>query len=118
MKSKFKQLYNEVGQLAAKDQNEFGLMGHIGKAAEEFGELATDVNKIVGRKKLKGNETMESVRENMKEEAADLTQCIFCILNKEGISADEFLDALSLKNQKYKKFIADKPKKKKTLLKG
>jgi NTP pyrophosphatase (non-canonical NTP hydrolase) len=73
---------------------------HLGKLTEEVGELAQGVNKVNGRKKIKG-ETHEEIIDNIEEEAADAIQCIMAIAINAGVKYDSLKKRLIEKNHKF-----------------
>jgi len=102
--NKMEDCFEEVKILSELDA-EATAMTHLCKFAEEFGEVATDVNKLIGRKKLKGDETMESVKENLTGEIASNFQLLFIIADKFGITYKELYDTFKQENLDYEKYI-------------
>jgi NTP pyrophosphatase (non-canonical NTP hydrolase) len=74
---------------------------HLAKLMEESGELAQEVNKIVGTKNTK--EHVEEIRKNILEEGCDAIQCILAILANENHSYDAIKEELDKKNNKWSK---------------
>ena len=74
---------------------------HLGKLFEESGELAQEVNKLVGTKATK--ETSEKVNKNILEEGCDTIQCVLAILANEGHSYSDIKKELGNKNNKWLK---------------
>jgi len=97
-----KKIYKEV-----QDINKLDPATHaerLGKLFEEAGELATEVNKTNGRKKHKN--TNEEIKNNIKEEAADVIQNVFSIIDGFGIEYQEIVDQIKKKNKKWKSKIS------------
>jgi len=104
-----KKIYSEISEIINKDQP--AVIGvpleitlHLAKLMEEVGELAQAVNKINGRKGMKG-ETYEQVYNNIEEEAADSIQCIMAIAITAGVDYDSLKKRISEKNKKYLKTL-------------
>ena len=102
--SKFEEVWSEIDQLDKEDNCE--LSEAVCKFVEEFGELTTEINKVIGRKSTK--ETKEQVKENILEEAADSLQNLLLICNRLNIKPEELLDKVSIKNKKWKSVISDR----------
>jgi NTP pyrophosphatase (non-canonical NTP hydrolase) len=86
-------------EIGRRDTNMVEL--HLCKLFEETGELAQAVNKVIGRKTRKKNDTAKSIRDNIKEEIVDSIQCLFIIGALNAINYDELKDSLDEKNQVY-----------------
>lgn len=71
------------------------------KLSEEYGELVQAINRGMGMKKH--NLSREEIRNNIKEESADLIQNIFLLASRFKIDYDELVSALSHKNKVWKK---------------
>lgn len=89
--------------ISAPDPASIGI--HLQKLFEEAGEVATDVNKLTGRKKLKGAETMQDVRDNFIGELASNIQIIFILAQKAGFNYDDLTNAIDLENNDYQKYV-------------
>lgn len=102
---KFKEIFVTTASLAIYDntRNNVSAGQHLCKLTEEVGELAQEVNKTIGRKTKKVDETDESIRANILEEGADVIQCVIAILASKGIEFEELKKALCNKNIKYSK---------------
>lgn len=106
--SKFEEVWSEVAELDKEDN--CLLSEAVCKFVEEFGELTTEINKVIGRKTTK--ETSEEVRANVLQEAADSLQNFLLICNRLKITPDELLDEVRVKNKKWKSVIPDRQKQK------
>lgn len=102
---KFKEIFATTASLAIYDntRNNVSAGQHLCKLTEEVGELAQEVNKTIGRKTKRVDETDESIRANILEEGADVIQCVIAILASKEISFDELKESLCKKNIKYSK---------------
>lgn len=108
---KFSKIFNETKKNSKLDKkNNLGIAGHLCKAAEELGELAQSINKLIGRKKIKENESKEQIKDNILEESADLIQCVIAILSSKELdfTAEQLKQKLFDKNLDYKEFINSK----------
>lgn len=100
-----KNLYKEINDIVEIDKPivtgvPLEITLHLAKLMEEVGELAQAVNKVNGRKGMKG-ESLEQVFDNIEEEAADAIQCIMAIAIKSGVDYKSLKKRLASKNQKY-----------------
>lgn len=100
---KFVDIFNEVGELAKQDCKTLAEL--LCKTTEELGELAQSLNKFIGIKSIKENETRELIDENILEEGADTIQCIMAILALRGFTSEDLKREISKKNKKYKDTI-------------
>lgn len=105
-----RKVFEEIGELIELDKPtvsgiELEMSLHFCKLGEEFGELATAVNKLNGRKSLKKGETKKEVLDNLEEEGADTIQCVIAILIKAGVNYDSLKKRLKEKNKVYRKAI-------------
>jgi NTP pyrophosphatase (non-canonical NTP hydrolase) len=98
---KFKEVWKEVSEIDKED--DCLLSEAVCKFVEEFGELSTEINKVIGRKST--NESKEDIRENILEESADVIQNLLLIFNRLGLDPDELLDKVRVKNEKWKSVI-------------
>jgi len=107
--------FKQVSKLALLDEkhNNATLSNHLNKLAEEFGELAQSVNKIIGIKTIKKGETLKDIEDNINEEIVDCTQIMFAIAHLNNISYEEIISKFNLKNDKYELYIRKKTKIKK-----
>ena len=80
------------------------------KLAEEFGELAQVVNMKTGRKK--NSYSHKEIRSKVAEESADVIQNVFCVADKFGITYEEILICLAIKNIKWENNISERKNKK------
>lgn len=102
--SKFEEVWLEIVQLDKEDTHE--ISEAVCKFVEEFGELTTEINKVIGRKTTK--ESNEQVKDNILEEAADSLQNLLLICNKLKIKPEELLDKVHAKNKKWKSVISER----------
>lgn len=94
-----KEKYLKIKELIALHKNTD--QGHLNKLMEEVGELAQEINKLNGLKRMKNDETLDSVKKNIVEELADCLQCIFAISNIYDIPYNNLKEELDKKNLKY-----------------
>lgn len=95
----FKEIYSEVSRINKKDPASNA--ERLGKLFEEAGELAKAVNKSNGRKVIKLGENEHTIREELVDEAADTIQNVISIIDGYGITAEEVLNAMIRKNNKW-----------------
>ncbi len=95
--------FHDVSRLANLDEklNNNNLSKHLNKLAEEFGELAQSVNKVIGIKRIKPHETSDDIKDNIGEEIADCTQILFVIAHLNGIDYRTIIDKFNQKNGEY-----------------
>jgi NTP pyrophosphatase (non-canonical NTP hydrolase) len=99
-----KELYQQIKELNKLDKATHA--ERLGKLFEESGELATEVNKTNGRKKTSDSD--KQIKQNVIEEAADVIQNVFSIVDGFGIEYEEIVDAMKLKNKKWEKKLKKK----------
>lgn len=97
-----KDIYNEITELV--DKNGITLEKAILKTLEEFGELSKEVNRTIGIKRLEGL-SEDDIRKNVLEELADTIQNTLSIGVKYGFTYEEIVEALIMKNIKWKNVI-------------
>lgn len=102
---KIEKLYEEIKELNKLDPAT--VSERTCKFFEEAGELAKEVNKLSGRKVKNSSDTRENVIKEISKEAADSIQNIFSICEGLGISLDDILNDMTIKNQKWKKNLKD-----------
>ena len=71
-----KDIFNEVSELVEKDT--LDPTDHLCKLSEEHGELAKEINRVIGRKK-RGKYTDVEILHNIKSELCDNIQILFGI---------------------------------------
>jgi NTP pyrophosphatase (non-canonical NTP hydrolase) len=98
---KFKEVWKEVSEIDKED--DCLLSESVCKFVEEFGELSTEINKIIGRKST--NDSIETIKENILEESADTLQNLLLIFNRLGLDPDDLLNKVREKNEKWKSVI-------------
>lgn len=98
-----KNQFDDVNNIMANDPGTIG--DQLQKLAEEFGEVATDINKITRRKSLKPGETMETIRENLTGEIAANIQILFAIAIKANIKYDDIVTQLDNENADYDAYV-------------
>lgn len=98
---KFKEVWKEVSEIDKED--DCLLSEAVCKFVEEFGELSTEINKIIGRKST--NDSIETIKENILEESADTLQNLLLIFNRLGLDPDDLLNKVREKNEKWKSVI-------------
>jgi NTP pyrophosphatase (non-canonical NTP hydrolase) len=104
--TQFEEIWEEISQLDKED--DCHLSEAVCKFVEEFGELTTEINKLIGRKTSK--ESKEEIKANILEEAADSLQNLLLICNKLGITPEELLQEVKVKNIKWKSVIPERKK--------
>jgi len=103
---KFNKIFSNIKRLNKIDPA--SAAERLGKLTEEVGELAKEVNKTNGRKVLKAGDTLESIRNEIRDEAADTIQNVISIVDGFGINANELLEAIVRKNKSWETKIKDK----------
>ena len=104
--TQFEEVWDEITQLDKEDNCH--LSEAVCKFVEEFGELTTEINKVIGRKTTK--ETKEEIKANVLEEAADSLQNLLLICNRLQIKPEELLNEVKRKNKKWKSVIPERKK--------
>lgn len=82
-----------------KPNNEI-ILKALAKLGEEYGELVQGVNMSVGVKST--NKSKKDIIANIREESADLIQNVFSICAMLGITYDDLVKELDIKNNKWK----------------
>lgn len=103
---KFNKVFSEIKRLNKIDPA--SAAERLGKLTEEVGELAKEVNKTNGRKVLKPGDTKESIRNEIRDEAADTIQNVISLIDGFGIKPNELLDAILRKNKSWSDKIKTK----------
>lgn len=78
---------------------------HLGKLAEETGELAKVLNTITGRRRRRPGENDSALRDQAKGELADVINVVFAIAAKMGITYEELEEKLAVGNAGYADFV-------------
>jgi NTP pyrophosphatase (non-canonical NTP hydrolase) len=99
-----KKIFDEIHEINKLD--DVGVDKALCKLAEEFGELAQEVNKVIGRKTH--NLTSEQIKDNIREECADVIQNTICIADKMGIPYEDLVRDMATKNIKWRKKVDGK----------
>ena len=103
-KATFKKAIKEIHHLNKLDKAT--TEARMCKLMEEVGELAQGINKTIGRKRRKLDETDLDIEKNILEEGVDSIQNILCILDGRGHSYKKIIERLLEKNQEWKKVIS------------
>lgn len=103
---KFNKIFSDIKRLNKTDPA--SAAERLGKLTEEVGELAKEVNKTNGRKVLKPGDTPESIRNEIRDEAADTIQNVISLVDGFGIKPTELLDAMIRKNKSWQEKIKSK----------
>lgn len=103
---KFNKIFSDIKRLNKTDPASDA--ERLGKLTEEVGELAKEVNKTNGRKVLKPGDTPESIRNEIRDEAADTIQNVISLVDGFGIKPNELLDAIIRKNRSWQEKIKSK----------
>jgi len=93
-----KNLFEEVKEL--NDLDPATNAERLGKLTEEVGELAKEVNKTNGRKV--NTNTKEEIISEITQEAADVIQNVFSIADGFGITYEDIVEAMKIKNGKWR----------------
>lgn len=96
---KFNKIFSDIRRLNKMDPASSS--ERLCKLTEEAGELAKEVNKTTGRKVLKPGDTKESIRNEIRDEAADTIQNVISLIDGFGITASELLEAMNRKNKSW-----------------
>lgn len=78
------------------------------KLFEESGELAQAVNKTIGRKTV--IETEDELKSLICEEAADTIQCVLSLVDDYGITYDDIVKTIQIKNIKWENVANNRKK--------
>ena len=107
---KMKDQFDEVARLVDVDAKANGatIPLHMSKLLEEVGEFAQEVNKNLGIKRKKSNDTPAVITDNIAQEAADVIQIMIGICHLNGVTYSHLMDQLKKKNYVYNKFIESK----------
>lgn len=106
MRKAYQQIKDIIQKLDHPDTAAINMTLHLSKLTEEVGELAQSINKLNGRKKLKG-ETNDQINDNIEEEAADAIQCIMAIAINAGVEYESLKKRLIEKNTKFANTIKE-----------
>ena len=109
--STFEDIVEEIEEINLLDPAT--IAERLNKVTEELGEVATEVNKLTGRKVRKKGEDDEDVRNNIEEELADLIQCAISLGAEAGVDCFYLLDKIEAKNDKWRNVIVKKKRAKK-----
>lgn len=92
--------YDEIVRIS--DQYPQPIGNRVSKTVEEFGEMAKEINRLIGMKTRDGISD-SVIRENIIAEGADTIQNILCLLCSDGIKAeyDEIIEALNTANNRW-----------------
>jgi len=104
MRKAYKQIEEIVGSVDDPNTAPLNMTFHLSKLSEETGELAQAINKLNGRKKIKG-ETEKEILDNIEEEAADSIQCIMAIAINAGVDYESLKVRLQEKNKAFAKHV-------------
>lgn len=104
-----KDIYTKVKELNAKDPATH--VERLGKLAEEVGEIATEVNKLTGRKAWKEEDSNELIAIEILHEGADIIQNVFSLLEGFGFEYEDIIKALKDKNTVWEKVLEIKKNK-------
>lgn len=105
---KFEEIYSDISRINKKDPATAA--ERLGKLFEEAGELAKAINKTNGRKILKSEESSETIRTEIVDEAADAIQNVISVIDGFDITAEEVLIAMAHKNKKWEEKVDGKLK--------
>lgn len=100
---KFTTIYENISRLNTADPA--SASNRLGKLMEEVGEIATEINKLSGRKIRKPEETDEVIAKEILHEGADVIQNVISILDGFGFTAEDLLEALNDKNGLWEKVL-------------
>ena len=98
------EIYNDIAEIAIIENVNTSLC--VCKLFEECGELAQAVNMTQGMKNT--DKTQEEIKDLILEESVDVIQNIICIAQKFGITYEDILSKFPIKNQKWRRRIANK----------
>ena len=93
-----KDLYKEVGEL--NDLKKVPLSHRLAKLFEESGELAQEVNRKIGMKK--NTKSDAEIKQGITEEAADVIQNVFSVIQDCDIEFEDLVKEMRNKNIKWK----------------
>lgn len=93
-----KKLFEDVKELNKLDKASHA--ERLGKLTEEVGELATEINKITGRKSH--SNTNDEIQKEIIQEAADVIQNVFSIVEGFNITYEDIVESMKLKNIKWR----------------